>query len=98
MPRTTRRAGSPKMGPTRWQERKPIHSGQSSTICGVPSVDDRRGSIEPGSNSQILLYPLQFAPIYEYRLWGGRRLGDLLAAPLPGDGPIGEAWLLSDRG
>ena len=30
-------------------------------------------------------------------LWGGRRLGDLLAAPLPGDGPIGEAWLLSDR-
>jgi mannose-6-phosphate isomerase len=24
-------------------------------------------------------------------------LADLLAAPLPGDGPIGEAWVLSDR-
>jgi mannose-6-phosphate isomerase len=24
-------------------------------------------------------------------------LADLLSAPLPGDGPIGEAWLLSDR-
>jgi len=28
---------------------------------------------------------------------GGRRLGCLLTAPLPGDGPIGEAWVLSDR-
>jgi mannose-6-phosphate isomerase len=43
------------------------------------------------------LYPLRFEPIYQYRLWGGRRLAGLLAAPLPGDGPIGEAWLLSDR-
>jgi mannose-6-phosphate isomerase len=43
------------------------------------------------------LYPLRFTPIYQYRLWGGRRLATLLTAPLPGDGPIGEAWLLSDR-
>ncbi|MBK5278507.1 MAG: class I mannose-6-phosphate isomerase [Bacteroidia bacterium] len=47
--------------------------------------------------SQIDLYPLKFEPIYQYRLWGGRRLAELLSAPLPGDGPIGEAWLLSDR-
>jgi mannose-6-phosphate isomerase len=47
--------------------------------------------------SQTVLYPFQFGPIYQYRLWGGRRLADLLAAPLPGEGPIGEAWLLSDR-
>ena len=47
--------------------------------------------------SQILLYPLRFEPIYQYRLWGGRRLADLLTAPLPSDGPIGEAWVLSDR-
>ena len=47
--------------------------------------------------SHLLLYPLKFEPIYQYRLWGGRRLADLLAVPLPGDGPIGEAWLLSDR-
>jgi mannose-6-phosphate isomerase len=40
---------------------------------------------------------LRFEPIYQYRLWGGRRLSSLLSAPLPGDGPIGEAWLLSDR-
>jgi len=43
------------------------------------------------------MYPLQFEPIYQYRLWGGRHLADLLTAPLPGDGPIGEAWILSDR-
>ena len=47
--------------------------------------------------SQVLLYPLRFEPIYQYRLWGGRRLADLLAAPLPSGGPIGEAWVLSDR-
>jgi mannose-6-phosphate isomerase len=43
------------------------------------------------------LYPLRFEPIYQYRPWGGRSLAGLLAAPLPGDGPIGEAWVLSDR-
>ncbi len=43
------------------------------------------------------LYPLSFGPIFEYRLWGGRRLAELMTAPLPGDGPIGEAWVLSDR-
>jgi mannose-6-phosphate isomerase len=47
--------------------------------------------------SQTSLYPLLFEPIYEYRLWGGRDLADLLSAPLPGAGPIGEAWVLSDR-
>ena len=47
--------------------------------------------------NQLPLYPLRFEPIYQYRLWGGRRLADVLTAPLPGDGPIGEAWLLSDR-
>jgi mannose-6-phosphate isomerase len=47
--------------------------------------------------SQTSLYPLRFAPIYEYRLWGGRHFAKLLGAPLPGTGPIGEAWILSDR-
>jgi mannose-6-phosphate isomerase len=45
----------------------------------------------------ISLYPLRFEPLYQYRSWGGRRLGHLLSAPLPGSEPIGEAWLLSDR-
>ena len=45
---------------------------------------------------ETTLYPLRFEPQYQYRLWGGRRLADLLAAPMP-DGPIGEAWILSDR-
>lgn len=43
------------------------------------------------------LYPLRFGPIFQYRLWGGRYLEELLGVALPGDGPIGEAWLLSDR-
>jgi mannose-6-phosphate isomerase len=43
------------------------------------------------------LYPLRLEPIYEYRPWGGRQLADLLAEPLPADGPVGEAGVLSDR-
>ncbi len=43
------------------------------------------------------LYPIKFEPIYQYRLWGGRRLSHLLTKPLPKGEPIGEAWLLSDR-
>jgi mannose-6-phosphate isomerase len=42
------------------------------------------------------VYPVLFEPIYQYRLWGGRRLADLLTTPLP-PGPTGEAWVLSDR-
>jgi mannose-6-phosphate isomerase len=45
----------------------------------------------------IPLYPLRFEPIFQYRLWGGRRLEAWLDTKLPDDGPIGEAWLLSDR-
>jgi mannose-6-phosphate isomerase len=52
---------------------------------------------KPRDPTQTILYPLRFEPIYQYRLWGGRRLADLLTAPLPGEGPIGEAWVLSDR-
>lgn len=43
------------------------------------------------------LYPLRFEPLYQYRIWGGQRLRNLLSAPLPDGQPIGEAWLLSDR-
>jgi mannose-6-phosphate isomerase len=43
------------------------------------------------------MYPLRFEPIYQYRLWGGRRLAEVLRSPLPGQGPVGEAWVLSDR-
>ena len=50
-----------------------------------------------GTMDETRLYPLRFEPIYQYRLWGGRRLANLLSAPLPGDGPIGEAWVLTDR-
>jgi mannose-6-phosphate isomerase len=55
---------------------------------GVLALDEKK--------PQISLYPLRFEPIYQYRLWGGRRLADLLTAPLP-SGPVGEAWILSDR-
>jgi mannose-6-phosphate isomerase len=45
----------------------------------------------------MILYPLRFEPIYQYRIWGGRRLATLLREPLPNGGLVGEAWILSDR-
>ncbi len=59
------------------------------------TASDRSATVR--ARNRPPLYPLRFQPIFEYRLWGGRRLARLLTAPLPGDGPIGEAWLLSDR-
>jgi mannose-6-phosphate isomerase len=47
--------------------------------------------------ADLPVYPLRFDPICQYRLWGGRRLAAWLDVQLPGEGPIGEAWLLSDR-
>jgi mannose-6-phosphate isomerase len=57
----------------------------------------KRLPTERDSIDQTLLHPLRFNPIYQYRPWGGRRLGHLLSAPLPDDSPVGEAWILSDR-
>jgi len=40
---------------------------------------------------------LRFEPLFQYRPWGGRRLADVLSMALPGQDPVGEAWILSDR-
>ena len=49
------------------------------------------------SDTAIALYPLRFEPIFQYRLWGGRHLGDWMTDVTLPDGPVGEAWILSDR-
>src|SRR5471032_1168343 len=40
---------------------------------------------------------LQFQPIYQERVWGGRRLETLLSRQLPEGPPIGESWEIVDR-
>jgi mannose-6-phosphate isomerase len=40
---------------------------------------------------------LQFQPIYQERVWGGRRLETLLSRDLPAGPPIGESWEIVDR-
>lgn len=42
-------------------------------------------------------YPLRFRPIYKDRIWGGNSLSTLYGRSLPGTGPIGESWEISDR-
>ncbi len=54
------------------------------------------GSTKPAM-TDTPLYPLGFEPMFQYRLWGGRELGEFMNTELPGSDPIGEAWLLSDR-
>ena len=44
-----------------------------------------------------MLHPLTFQPIFKDRIWGGRELERLYGKQLPMDGPIGEAWEISDR-
>ena len=39
------------------------------------------------------MYPLRFAPIFQYRLWGGRRLADVFDGPVPGPwGRYADVW------
>ena len=40
---------------------------------------------------------LRFQPLYQERVWGGRRLATALGRTLPGSGPIGESWEIVDR-
>ncbi|MFN0080450.1 MAG: type I phosphomannose isomerase catalytic subunit [Prosthecobacter sp.] len=41
---------------------------------------------------------IRFTPIYQSRVWGGRRMETLLGATLPdATTPFGEAWTVSDR-
>ncbi len=40
---------------------------------------------------------LNFVPLYQTRVWGGRRLESLLGRALPDDQPYGESWDLVDR-
>jgi mannose-6-phosphate isomerase len=67
----------------------PREAQKAADGSAVEAATDRAGDVP--------LYPLLFAPILQYRLWGGRRLAELLSAPQGVEGPIGEAWLLSDR-
>ena len=40
---------------------------------------------------------LNFKPIYQERVWGGRHLESYLGRKLPGNAPIGESWDVVDR-
>ena len=40
---------------------------------------------------------LQFTPLYQERVWGGRGLEKHLGRSLPKGGPIGESWEIVDR-
>jgi mannose-6-phosphate isomerase len=40
--------------------------------------------------------PVVFEPIFKPKPWGGRELARLFGKPLPGHGPIGESWELTD--
>ncbi len=40
---------------------------------------------------------LQFEPVYQERVWGGRTLASFLGRVLPGQAPVGESWEIVDR-
>ncbi len=44
-----------------------------------------------------MLYPFTFEPIFQERIWGGRRLETLYRKTLPSGKSIGESWEICDR-
>ncbi len=53
--------------------------------------------MESGEKTEFGLYPLVLDPIFKHRIWGGRRLAELLGKKLPAGEPIGESWESSCR-
>jgi mannose-6-phosphate isomerase len=43
-----------------------------------------------------MLYPLKFKPMLVEKIWGGRKLENVLGKRLPPDRPIGESWEIYD--
>ncbi len=45
------------------------------------------------------MYPalIRFDEAYCERLWGGKRMREVLGKPAPADRPVGEAWLIADH-
>src|SRR3977135_1670767 len=41
--------------------------------------------------------PLIFEPVFQERIWGGRKLADLFGKKLPPNTRIGESWEIVDR-
>ncbi len=42
------------------------------------------------------VHPLKFEPIYQRRIWGGRKLAEVFGRELPPGEPIGESWEIAD--
>ena len=45
------------------------------------------------------MYPLKFEPVFQKRIWGGQRLKNVLAKPVPAEWAreaVGESWELAD--
>ena len=49
-----------------------------------------------GKDFRVSLYPLKFKPLLLQKMWGGRKLQNLLNKPLPDGKDIGESWELYD--
>jgi mannose-6-phosphate isomerase len=58
---------------------------------------NRFSTVAPPMGSDLVTAPLQFAPIFMERIWGGRRLGSRYGKQLPPDAKIGESWEITDR-
>ena len=45
----------------------------------------------------VFQQPLSFEPVYQERIWGGRRIGECFGRTLPAGALIGESWEIVDR-
>lgn len=56
-----------------------------------------RYPLTPRMPASALQTPLRFERLCLEKVWGGRALASVLGIALPGQGPIGETWEVSDR-
>jgi len=83
-----------------------IVNGNDGNSAVIPRSSIRHGTfasvaVAPGDPKRIVvkhaMRPIRFQPIYQARVWGGRRLESLFGRQLPDARPYGESWELCDR-
>src|SRR2546423_2520144 len=62
----------------------------------VRYIDHQQLTTDDGQRTSMPLYPLKFKPRLVEKMWGGRKLEELLGKSLPPGKKIGESWQLYD--
>jgi mannose-6-phosphate isomerase len=70
--------------------------GGYTTEPSVPNKANLASGTISGRMASMNIYPLKSVPVFKRRIWGGRKLQEVLGKELPAGQKIGESWEIAD--